>query len=120
MIVACVQCTETVATLQLQLVLILGELSSEFLGHGRVDARRVRVGTPAEFVGGIGVFEVAEEAIRMHRDAFGDSPVLASMLDAGGEYAFRIQRLTQSSWCSANTLGSALFDHSHAMNSPKM
>ncbi|WP_348755588.1 glutamate synthase-related protein, partial [uncultured Aquincola sp.] len=40
-------------------------------------------------VGGIGVFEVAEEALRMHRQAFGDDPLLASMLDAGGEYAWR-------------------------------
>jgi glutamate synthase (NADPH) large chain len=43
----------------------------------------------ASQVGGIGVFEVAEEAIRMHRAAFGDDPVLARMLDAGGEYAWR-------------------------------
>ncbi len=43
----------------------------------------------ASRVGGIGVFEIAEEAIRMHRAAFGDAPVLASMLDAGGEYAWR-------------------------------
>jgi glutamate synthase (NADPH/NADH) large chain len=40
-------------------------------------------------VGGIGVFEVAEEALRMHRAAFGNDPVLATMLDAGGEYAWR-------------------------------
>jgi len=40
-------------------------------------------------VGGIGVFEVAEEALRTHRAAFGDDPVLATMLDAGGEYAWR-------------------------------
>ncbi|WP_236651068.1 glutamate synthase-related protein [Aquabacterium fontiphilum] len=45
-------------------------------------------GTPTQ-VGGIGVFEVAEEAIRNHTAAFGDDPVLASMLDAGGEYAWR-------------------------------
>ncbi|MFO1214224.1 MAG: glutamate synthase-related protein [Burkholderiaceae bacterium] len=45
----------------------------------------------ASQIGGIGVFQVAEEAIRMHRDAFGDSPVLASMLDAGGEYAWRVR-----------------------------
>jgi len=42
-------------------------------------------------VEGIGVFEVAEEAIRMHKDAFSADPVLASMLDAGGDYAFRIR-----------------------------
>ena len=45
----------------------------------------------ASQVGGIGVFEVAEEAIRMHKAAFGDDPVLAGMLDAGGEYAWRIR-----------------------------
>ncbi len=43
----------------------------------------------ASQVGGIGVFEVAEEALRMHRAAFGADPVLANMLDAGGEYAWR-------------------------------
>ncbi|MCW7539052.1 glutamate synthase-related protein [Aquabacterium sp. A7-Y] len=43
----------------------------------------------ASQVGGVGVFEVAEEAIRMHRAAFGDDPVLQTMLDAGGEYAWR-------------------------------
>jgi glutamate synthase (NADPH/NADH) large chain len=40
---------------------------------------------------GIGVFEVAEEAIRVHRAAFGDDPVLEHALDAGGEYAFRVR-----------------------------
>ncbi|MDH4449772.1 MAG: glutamate synthase-related protein [Rhodoferax sp.] len=44
--------------------------------------------TPSK-VEGIGVFEIAEEAIRMHKVAFGDSPVLANALDAGGEYAWR-------------------------------
>ncbi|WP_439112864.1 glutamate synthase-related protein [Hydrogenophaga sp.] len=43
----------------------------------------------ASRVGGIGVFEIAEEAIRMHKAAFGDDPVLETMLDAGGEYAWR-------------------------------
>ncbi|MEY2804952.1 MAG: Ferredoxin-dependent glutamate synthase 1, partial [Pseudomonadota bacterium] len=43
----------------------------------------------ASRVEGIGVFEMAEEAIRMHKAAFGDDPVLAGMLDAGGEYAWR-------------------------------
>ena len=47
-------------------------------------------GTPSN-VGGIGVFEVAEEALRMHSAAFGNDPVLTNMLDAGGEYAFRIR-----------------------------
>jgi glutamate synthase (NADPH/NADH) large chain len=42
-------------------------------------------------VSGIGLFEVAEEAIRMHHAAFGNDPVLANALDAGGEYAFRVR-----------------------------
>ena len=42
-------------------------------------------------VSGIGIFEVAEEALRMHQQAFGNDPVLSEMLDAGGEYAFRIR-----------------------------
>ncbi|MCP5288067.1 MAG: glutamate synthase subunit alpha [Burkholderiaceae bacterium] len=43
----------------------------------------------ASQVEGIGIFEVAEEALRLHRAAFGADPVLADMLDAGGEYAWR-------------------------------
>jgi glutamate synthase (NADPH/NADH) large chain len=43
----------------------------------------------ASQVGGIGIFEVAEEAVRMHMAAYGHDPVLATMLDAGGEYAWR-------------------------------
>ena len=42
-------------------------------------------------VEGIGVFEVMEESIRLHKAAFGTDPVLHDMLDAGGEYAFRIR-----------------------------
>src|SRR5438105_10013367 len=43
-------------------------------------------------VEGIGVFDVAEEAIRVHRAAFGeDDPVMKTMLDAGGEYAWRVR-----------------------------
>jgi glutamate synthase (NADPH/NADH) large chain len=47
-------------------------------------------GTPSR-VEGIGVFEIAQEAIRRHHQAFGDDPVLATMLDAGGEYAWRVR-----------------------------
>ena len=45
----------------------------------------------ASNVEGIGVFEVAEEALRLHKLAFGTDPVLANALDAGGEYAFRVR-----------------------------
>jgi glutamate synthase (NADPH/NADH) large chain len=41
---------------------------------------------------GIDIFQVAEEAIRIHKAAFDeDDPVLKSMLDAGGEYAWRVR-----------------------------
>ncbi len=43
----------------------------------------------ASKVGGVGLFEVMEEAVRTHRAAFSDDPVLAGMLDAGGEYHWR-------------------------------
>ncbi|MEN3297829.1 MAG: glutamate synthase large chain, partial [Burkholderiales bacterium] len=45
----------------------------------------------ASNVEGIGVFEVAEEALRLHKLAFSNDPVLANALDAGGEYAFRVR-----------------------------
>jgi glutamate synthase (NADPH/NADH) large chain len=43
-------------------------------------------------VGGIGVFDVAEEALRIHRAAFDtEDPLLRNALDAGGEYAWRVR-----------------------------
>ncbi|MCD2517913.1 glutamate synthase subunit alpha [Massilia sp. G4R7] len=42
-------------------------------------------------VEGIGLFEVAEEALRLHTLAFGEDPLLAHALDTGGEYAFRVR-----------------------------
>ncbi len=40
---------------------------------------------------GIGVFEVMEEAIRLHRQAFSNDQVMENMLDVGGDYAFRVR-----------------------------
>ncbi len=40
---------------------------------------------------GIGLFEVAEETVRLHTLAFGDDPLYRNALDAGGEYAYRIR-----------------------------
>jgi glutamate synthase (NADPH/NADH) large chain len=40
---------------------------------------------------GIGIDEVAEEALRLHNLAYGNDPVLANALDAGGDYAFRVR-----------------------------
>ena len=46
----------------------------------------------ASSVEGIGVFELAEEALRIHVAAFDeDDPVLRNALDAGGEYAWRVR-----------------------------
>ena len=40
---------------------------------------------------GVGLAEIAEETVRRHRDAFGDSPIYESMLDVGGDYAVRVR-----------------------------
>ncbi|MFY1913411.1 glutamate synthase-related protein [Achromobacter xylosoxidans] len=45
----------------------------------------------ASNIEGIGIFQVAEEALRQHRAAFSTDPVLANDLDAGGEYAYRVR-----------------------------
>ncbi len=42
-------------------------------------------------VGGIGLREVAEEAVRRHRLAFGDAPLYRTALDVGGEVQFRLR-----------------------------
>ncbi len=42
-------------------------------------------------VEGIGLLEVAREAVERHAAAFGNDPTLAKMLDVGGEYAFRFR-----------------------------
>jgi len=40
---------------------------------------------------GVGLDEIAEETVERHRLAFGDSPILRSALDVGGEYAYRVR-----------------------------
>ncbi|MEO8542715.1 MAG: glutamate synthase-related protein [Burkholderiaceae bacterium] len=60
----------------------------EAIGLNTVTVDQYFPGTPSR-VEGIGVFEIAKEAIRMHKAAFGDDPVLEDMLDSGGEYAWR-------------------------------
>ncbi|HKE42231.1 MAG TPA: glutamate synthase large subunit [Casimicrobiaceae bacterium] len=45
----------------------------------------------ASNIQGIGLFEVAEEAHRLHCLAFGDDPVLRGALDAGGDYQYRVR-----------------------------
>ena len=60
----------------------------EAIGINTETVAKYFTGTPSR-VQGIGIFEIAEEAIRMHQSAFSNDPVLATMLDAGGEYAWR-------------------------------
>ena len=45
----------------------------------------------ATTIEGAGLKEVAEEAARWHRDAYGNNPIYANALDVGGDYAFRIR-----------------------------
>ena len=58
-------------------------LSSEF-----VDA--YFTGTPTRMEGA-GLAEIAEEAVRWHRDAYGDKQIYRNALDVGGEYAWRVR-----------------------------
>ncbi len=63
----------------------------EAVGLSKALVERYFRGT-ASNVEGIGLFDVAEEAILMHREAFDEeNPVLRGMLDAGGEYAWRVR-----------------------------
>ena len=45
----------------------------------------------ASRIGGIGVEEVAEEAVLRHRQAYSDAPIYRDALDVGGEYALRLR-----------------------------
>ncbi|MDI9334847.1 MAG: glutamate synthase-related protein [Cytophagales bacterium] len=60
----------------------------EAIGINTETVAKYFTGTPTR-VEGIGIFEIAEEAIRTHKAAFSDDPVLNSMLETGGEYAWR-------------------------------
>ena len=62
----------------------------EAVGLSRALVDKYFTGTTSN-VEGIGVFEVAEEAMRVHQAAFSDDPLLEGALDAGGEYAFRVR-----------------------------
>ncbi|MES2500734.1 MAG: glutamate synthase large subunit [Pseudomonadota bacterium] len=62
----------------------------EAIGLNTIFVDKYFTGT-ATNIEGIGLDQVAEEAVRLHTSAFGDDPVLANSLDAGGEYAFRVR-----------------------------
>jgi glutamate synthase (NADPH) large chain len=71
-------------------------LSSQF-----VDAFFTGTATSIE---GVGLAEIAEEAVRRHAQAYGDSPLYAGMLDAGGIYAVRL-RGEEHAWTSETIAG---------------
>jgi glutamate synthase (NADPH/NADH) large chain len=45
----------------------------------------------ATTIEGADLLEIAEESVRRHMQAFGDSPIYRDMLDVGGDYAFRLR-----------------------------
>ncbi len=68
-----------------------GSQQFEAVGLARSLVDKYFTGT-ASNIEGIDLFDIAEEAIRVHRAAFAErDPVLAAMLDAGGEYAWRVR-----------------------------
>jgi glutamate synthase (NADPH/NADH) large chain len=50
-------------------------------------------------IGGVGLTEVAEGAVRRHRLAYSDAPIYRDALDVGGEYAWR-NRGEEHAWTS--------------------
>ena len=71
-------------------------LSSAF-----VDAYFTGTATSIE---GVGLAEIAEEAVRRHTQAYGDSPLYDGMLDVGGMYAVRL-RGEEHVWTSETISG---------------
>jgi glutamate synthase (NADPH/NADH) large chain len=69
----------------------------------------------ATTIEGVGLAEVAEEAVRRHRAAYGDNPVYANMLDVGGMYGLRL-RGEQHAWTAENV---AALQHAVRGNLPE-
>jgi glutamate synthase (NADPH/NADH) large chain len=68
-----------------------GSQQFEAVGMAKSLVDKYFTGT-ASNIEGVDVFQVAEEALRIHHAAFDErDPVLATMLDAGGEYAWRVR-----------------------------
>ncbi|MDZ4138431.1 MAG: glutamate synthase large subunit [Erythrobacter sp.] len=69
----------------------------------------------ATTIEGIGLAEVAEEALRRHAQAYGDNPLYDGMLDAGGIYQYRL-RGEEHAWTPQNV---AQLQHAVRGNDPK-
>jgi glutamate synthase (NADPH) large chain len=62
----------------------------EGIGLNSDFVKKYFTGTPSN-IEGIGLKQVAEEAVRQHRNAYGDAPIYRDVLDVGGDYAYRIR-----------------------------
>ena len=69
----------------------------------------------ASTIEGVGLAEIAGEAVRRHRDAYGDNPIYATMLDVGGQYAWRLRGETHA-W-TPETIGN--LQHAVRGNQPE-
>ncbi len=69
----------------------------------------------ATTIEGIGLTEVAEEALRRHGQAYGDNPLYDGMLDVGGIYQYRL-RGEEHAWTPQNV---AQLQHAVRGNDPK-
>ena len=69
----------------------------------------------ATTIEGIGLAEVAEEALRRHAQAYGDNPIYDGMLDPGGIYQYRL-RGEEHAWTPQNV---AQLQHAVRGNDPK-
>ncbi|WP_073975617.1 glutamate synthase large subunit [Erythrobacter donghaensis] len=69
----------------------------------------------ATTIEGIGLAEVAEEALRRHGQAYGDNPLYDGMLDVGGIYQYRL-RGEEHAWTPQNV---AALQHAVRGNDPK-
>ena len=58
----------------------------------------------ATSIEGVGLAEIAEEAVRRHAQAYGDGPLYQDMLDPGGIYAVRL-RGEEHAWTSETIAG---------------
>ncbi len=82
-------------------------LSSEFI-------EQYFTGT-ATMIEGVGLIEVAEEAVRRHAAAYGDNPIYRNMLDVGGMYGVRL-RGEEHAWTAHNI---AALQHAVRGNMPE-
>jgi len=61
----------------------------EAIGLSSAFVDKYFTGTPTQ-IEGVGLAEIAEEAARLHRDAYGNKQIYRKALDVGGDYAWRV------------------------------